>query len=677
MRWRFLIVLGLGWPLAGQGATLELSVGDVAGPGWQAQGVLLQLDPRGATRLHIDTIRLAGAAASIIGLQVDCPQPLAADHSLRCEHGRVAASLPGIGAISGEVRAAYVGAQQWSLSAARLNTPFGPLALDLATTPQGLSSRLRSTGLDLALLARAAKVWGLRQSFSIAGQAGLDLRLLLAADGGGTAQYQVRLSGLTLSEPSGQRASDKLTLTLDGSAATDGKTVRVNSAFALPSGQFYWEPLFADFAAHPLQGRAELAWTARQHRLDLVRLGFTHTGVAEGELSGTLDPAQAAGTANLQVRTLTARFPGFYEVYLKPLLAGKPYEDLQTAGSATLVAGVAQGRPQHVELELRDFGVDSQRLDLGLQGLSGHMVWDATAVAGESQLDWREARFGKLPLAASGLRFRTGPRDFALTAPWRQPVLDGALSVGHLALQHIGEPALEAQFDARIEPISLERLCHALGWPEFSGQLSGALPGLRLRQGVLALDGALTAQVFDGAVAVTGLRVADPFGPLPQLSADLRLRSLDLAALTGAFSFGRIEGRLDGDVDALRLLAWRPVAFKARINTPPGDDSRHRISQRAIDNISSIGGGPTGLLSRGFMSVFKEFSYDRIGWSCVLDNGVCRMDGIEPAPNGGYYLVKGRWLPRIDVIGNAHEVSWEALLQQVDNVRHAQAPQVR
>ena len=28
------------------------------------------------------------------------------------------------------------------------------------------------------------------------------------------------------------------------------------------------------------------------------------------------------------------------------------------------------------------------------------------------------------------------------------------------------------------------------------------------------------------------------------------------------------------------------------------------------------------------------------------------MDGVAPAPNGGYYLVKGRGCPRIDVIGS-------------------------
>jgi hypothetical protein len=152
---------------------------------------------------------------------------------------------------------------------------------------------------------------------------------------------------------------------------------------------------------------------------------------------------------------------------------------------------------------------------------------------------------------------------------------------------------------------------------------------------------------------------------------------LDLAQLTGAFSFGRIEGRLDDDVDGLRLVNWQPVAFDAWLGTPAGDRSRKRISQRAIDNISSIGGGPTGVLSRGVMRFFEDFAYARIGWRCVLRDGVCHMDGLAPAKDGGYVLVQGRLLPRIDVVGFQREVDWNTFLSQLKSASAAQAVEVR
>jgi hypothetical protein len=78
------------------------------------------------------------------------------------------------------------------------------------------------------------------------------------------------------------------------------------------------------------------------------------------------------------------------------------------------------------------------------------------------------------------------------------------------------------------------------------------------------------------------------------------------------------------------------------------------------------------------MRFFENFAYAKLGLSCRLANGVCRMGGIEDAPDkGGYYLVKGKLLPRIDVIGYANEVSWSALVEQLKNISSGEGPEVR
>ncbi len=40
------------------------------------------------------------------------------------------------------------------------------------------------------------------------------------------------------------------------------------------------------------------------------------------------------------------------------------------------------------------------------------------------------------------------------------------------------------------------------------------------------------------------------------------------------------------------------------------------------------------------------------------------MSGLTPARQG-YYLVKGKGLPRIDIIGNAGRVDWPQLVAQI------------
>ena len=76
------------------------------------------------------------------------------------------------------------------------------------------------------------------------------------------------------------------------------------------------------------------------------------------------------------------------------------------------------------------------------------------------------------------------------------------------------------------------------------------------------------------------------------------------------------------------------------------------------------------------MKFFEEFNYAKLGISCRLDKEICLMDGIDPAPKGGYYLVKGRGLPRINVIGNAPQVDWPRLVAQIRAIMESDGPVV-
>jgi len=166
---------------------------------------------------------------------------------------------------------------------------------------------------------------------------------------------------------------------------------------------------------------------------------------------------------------------------------------------------------------------------------------------------------------------------------------------------------------------------------------------------------------------VERLIVLQPFGDLPQLFADLRIFALDMKQLTDTFSFGRITGSLEGEVLGLHMINWHPVAFDAWLATPADDPRRHRISQRAVENLASVSGGPSAVLSSGVMALFDDFAYGRLGLRCRLENGVCVMGGVEDAENG-YYIVRGKWLPRIDVIGHRSRVDWERLVAQLKSI---------
>ncbi|MFA5939584.1 MAG: hypothetical protein WC809_09555 [Sinimarinibacterium sp.] len=524
---------------------------------------------------------------------------------------------------------------------------------------------------------------GLAAQVEVADLGTLDAVVDLSANASGRWRADLRRADLLLSYNSadGRIAADQLHLSLQGRASAASATQTLEWQLRTLGGQAYVEPAFFDFGVHPLRfdGRAIRPATGP---VRVERLQIEQTGIGTLTARGEVDPAQALAHHRVAIELSLANAAAAAELYLRPFLATTPLHDLELAGTAALRADVRDGALQQLHIDVDDMTVAAPGPAVVLNGLNGALNWQTQTPVQGSVLRWREGVVGRIPLGAAQLDFATAARDFALTAPARLPVLDGALELKRFVLSDIGNEQMGADVQMQLLPIDLPALCRALGWPEFAGTLAGTLPGLRLRERRLDIDGTLTAAAFDGQIEVRNLSVIEPFGPLPRVKADLRLRRLDLAAVTGAFDFGRITGRLDGDFDGLRLIGWEPVAMNARLYSSADDDSPRRISQRAIDSISSIGGGPTGLLSRGFFSVFDDFAYARIGWSCVLDNGVCRMNGIGPAKrrsgggSNGYVLVQGRGLPRIDVVGYSTQVSWPVFLAQLKGIGKSGPAQV-
>jgi hypothetical protein len=227
-----------------------------------------------------------------------------------------------------------------------------------------------------------------------------------------------------------------------------------------------------------------------------------------------------------------------------------------------------------------------------------------------------------------------------------------------------------------IEPVSMRLLTEAVGLPPMNGVLSASIPALSVRPGEITLDGALVVSVFDGYVQATSLSVREPFGVASHLSADLEARHIDLAQLTKTFSFGSITGFADADVRGLELVRWLPTRFDARIASSPGRYPR-RISQRAVQNISALGGaGAMAAIQRSLIGLFDTFGYAEIGFRCALDMNVCTAGGVEGADraDGGFTIVRGGGVPAVDVIGYNRRIDWKELVDRLQRVTAGNAP---
>jgi len=301
--------------------------------------------------------------------------------------------------------------------------------------------------------------------------------------------------------------------------------------------------------------------------------------------------------------------------------------------------------------------------------------WAADQEQRNSTLSWEQAALFRMAIGPAQIPVVSEGFNIALAQPVQVPVLDGELRIEKWHVKNAGLPEMHWEFDGLLTPISMQAFTAAMGWPTLAGKLSGLIPQVSYAQGLLKVGGVLLVRAFDGTITVRNLELEQPFGIVPRLRADIEIDKLDLKTLTRTFSFGRIEGRLGGHVKGLRMEQWRPVAFIAELKTPPKDKSRHRISQRALENISDIGGGGVGgALSRSFLGFFEDFPYRRLGISCRLQNGVCQMAGAAATGTKGYYIVQGRLLPpRVDVIGYADQVDWNTLVSQLIAVTTGEA----
>jgi hypothetical protein len=407
----------------------------------------------------------------------------------------------------------------------------------------------------------------------------------------------------------------------------------------------------------------------------LRALEYRHPGSVVLAANGHIDLGTGPLLQDLQVELQETVVAAFYGTYLRPWFAGTMVGDLDTAGGLTGELHWQAGELGRVKLDLADLSLHDREGRFDLAGVSGRLRWAAGGSTEVSDLHWQDGSVYRVGLGRADLLVETTGSKARLLEPASIQVLDGELQLETFDLEIGAAEALRWQVDGILTPVSMRQLSLALGWPEFAGKLSGVIPAVRYDDGHLSVGGVLLVRVFDGDITLNDVSLDRPFGVIPRLQLDARIKGIDLESLTGTFSFGRIEGRLDGRIDDLEMESWRPVAFDAVLATPAGDKSRHRISQRAVDNIASIGGGGVGgVLSRSFLRFFEDFPYDSLGISCRLENGTCAMGGVAPAPAlGGYYLVKSRLLPpRLDVIGYADRVDWESLVAQIMAVTRQQ-----
>lgn len=486
-------------------------------------------------------------------------------------------------------------------------------------------------------------------------------RLALAGLGLDTPDGSIAAEGLGAQFDIDYRKSAGLSLvTLDGNLR-GGEMLVGNGYIALPA-----TPVAVSLAARQ-QGAG--GW-------EIPQLLWDDGDALKIEGSLGFDPQLSLDDADLRVQSgdLAPLSPRYLSGWLG--IAG--LSELQLHGAITAQVRMQGGAMVLADVDLREVSVIDAQQRFRFDGLNGRPVFSAHAPA-QSSLGWRGGAIHGLAFGAATLPLTSADGVIGLREAVTVPMLGGGLHFDTLNLRPpAGERGLEFDFGLAVEGLDVGQLAVAMDWPAFEGRLDGRIPKARYADDRLDFEGTLSTRMFDGTVQVSGLAMERPFGTAPTLSADIVMDDLNLQSLTKVFGFGEITGALDGSIRNLRLVDWSAEGFDAYLHTDPSWKGRRRISQRAVQDLSSVGGGGGGLgnsLQAQALKLFDDFGYRQIGISCKLAEQVCDMDGLGSAGNG-FIIVQGSGLPRLTVVGYNRRVDWPTLVERLVAVSQGESKPV-
>lgn len=417
--------------------------------------------------------------------------------------------------------------------------------------------------------------------------------------------------------------------------------------------------------------RADTTW-------QVERFGWRDAGTLDFDARAQIEPGSDAPLRALRIDLHEARLSKAVERYARSWLAAKGQAGLVADGSLSGQLEFGHDGLHRLVFNANDVGITASGGSWAFRGVDGGIDWEGATGRPPTTLAWHSGALFGIPFGGAHARLQSLGGTITLARPIAIDVLGGELEFERLSMQPGSSLGERYTASVSLGGIEMPQLSAVLGWPVFPGKLSGGIPEVVFSGDTIALHGGLDLYVFDGHLGLNSLVLERPFGVAPSLGANIHFENLDLEQVTSAFSFGGMSGRLFGTINDLRLVDWSPVAFDAWLRTKGGG----RMSYKAVDDLTSIGGGMSGGLQTMALKLFDTFGYRQLGLRCRLREQVCLMGGIDPVPaaadsrGGGYTIVQGSGVPRISIVGHRRQVDWPTLVSRLEEATRGQGPVV-
>ena len=141
------------------------------------------------------------------------------------------------------------------------------------------------------------------------------------------------------------------------------------------------------------------------------------------------------------------------------------------------------------------------------------------------------------------------------------------------------------------------------------------------------------------------------------------------------------QGLIRGHIRNLEIAHAQPQRFDLLVETVQKKGVPQTISVTAVDSISKIGSGQSPFMGAAgvFSSLFREFSYEKIGVRASLGNDVFTINGTIKE-DGVEYLVKKGGFSGVNVVNQNpdNRISFKDMVKRIQRVGSSESgPVVR
>ena len=173
--------------------------------------------------------------------------------------------------------------------------------------------------------------------------------------------------------------------------------------------------------------------------------------------------------------------------------------------------------------------------------------------------------------------------------------------------------------------------------------------------------GNITIRIFDGYLKIKDIKLIP--SKLPTLACNITFKHINLKKLTDMTDFGKITGFVEGYVKNLKLVNFKnPLEFEMLVKTEDIKGTSKRISLKAVNSISKVGGGIATIA----IPFFKNFAYSSIGFKATLKNNIFSLHGLYKEGDKEYIVKKG-FLVGVSVINmnTDNKIEWNDFINRV------------